>query len=150
MTNVMMMLGPYPFMLRTAPYEVATRRSEYRWEAQDRIGRKPARQFGGPGSDEITLSGLILPHFAGGHAQLDAMRLLAGMGKPLFLITGRGQVLGEWVIVGIEEEGTEFWADGAPRAISFTLTLAEYGGDRGGISALIAAVSAVQTVARLL
>lgn len=145
-----MILGPYPFMLRTAAPQTITRRSEYRWVAQDRIGRKPGRQFLGAGSDEIMLSGEILPHFMGGFAQLDAMRLLAGRGRPLPLVSGRGHVLGDWVIMGIEEEGGEFWADGAPRRISFNMTIAEYGGDRGGIGALFSAISAIQTVARLL
>ncbi len=150
MTKVMMMLGPYPFMLRTAAPQTVTRRSDYRWERQDRIGRKPAQQFLGAGSDEITLSGEILPHFAGGYGQLDAMRLLAGRGKPLLLVSGLGNVLGDWVITSVEEEGSEFYSDGAPGAISFTMTIAEYGGDHGGISVLIAAISAVQTVSRLL
>lgn len=150
MIDVMMMLGPYPFMLRTAAPEMTVRRSEYRWEQQDRIGRKPARQFIGPGSDEITLNGEILPHFAGGHAQPDAMRLLAGQGKPLLLVSGRGHVPGDWVILQIEEENSEFFSDGAPRVIRFTMTIAGYGADRGGVTALIAAFGAIQTVARLL
>lgn len=150
MTKVMMMLGPYPFMLRTAAPQTVSRASEYRWERQDRIGRKPAHQFLGAGADEITLAGEIIPHFMGGYSQLDAMRLLAGRGKPLLLVSGRGQVLGQWVITRMEEEGSDFWADGDPRVIGFTLTIAEYGGDRGGVSALIRAISAIQTVARLL
>ncbi|QRZ14176.1 phage tail protein [Paracoccus methylovorus] len=145
-----MILGPYPFMLHTAAPQAVARRSEYRWEQQDRIGRKPARQFLGAGSDEITMSGEILPHFAGGYRQLDAMRLLAGRGRPLLLVSGRGDVLGDWVITGIEDEGSEFFADGAPGVIAFTMTIAEYGGDRGGISALMSAISAIQTIARLL
>ena len=150
MARVMMMLGPYPFMLRSAAPQTVARRSDYRWQRQDRIGRKPAHQFLGAGVDEITLSGEILPHFAGGYGQIDAMRLLAGRGKPLLLVSGRGDVLGDWVITGIEEEGSEFRADGAPGVIAFTMIITEYGGDRGGISALIAAISAIQTVARLL
>ena len=145
-----MMLGPYPFMLRTAAPQTVARRSDYRWQRQDRIGRKPAHQFLGAGADEITLSGEILPHFAGGYGQIDAMRLLAGRGKPLLLVSGRGDVLGDWVITGIEEEGSEFLADGTPGVIAFTMTIAEYGGDQGGISALVAAISAIQSVARLL
>lgn len=145
-----MLLGPYPFMRHTAAPQTVARRSEYRWEQQDRIGRKPARRFLGAGSDEITLSGEILPHFAGGYGQLDAMRLLAGRGKPLLLVSGLGDVLGEWVITGVDEEGREFFADGAPGAVAFTMTMAEYGADRGGISALISAISAIQTIARQL
>lgn len=57
MTKVMMMLGPYPFMLDTAAPQTTSRRSEYRWQRQHRIGRKPANQFLGAGLDEITLTG---------------------------------------------------------------------------------------------
>ncbi|MFT4015293.1 MAG: phage tail protein [Paracoccus sp. (in: a-proteobacteria)] len=146
----MMMLGPYPFMLHTAAPQTVARRSACRWEPQDRIGRKPARQFLGAGSDEITLTGEILPHFAGGYGQLDAMRLLAGRGKPLLLVSGLGDVLGEWVITRVEEEGSEFFADGAPGAVAFTMSIAEYGADQGGTSALVSAISAIQTIARLL
>ena len=78
------------------------------------------------------------------------MRLLAGRGHPLLLVSGRGDVLGDWAITGIEEEGSEFRADGTPGVIAFTMTITEHGGDRGGIGTLIAAISAIQTVARLL
>lgn len=84
----------------------------------DRIDRKPVRQFLGAGSDEITLTGEILPHFAGGYTKLDAM----------WSLSGRGQVPAEWGITGTQEEGSEFFADGDPGAI--TMTIAEYGGDR--------------------
>lgn len=150
MTKVMMILGPYPFMLRTAAPGTIARRSEYRWAKQDRIGRKPAHQFMGGGADEITLTGEILPHFMGGFAQIDAMRALAKRGKPLLLVSGRGDVLGDWVITGIEQEDGDLWADGAPRVTNFVMKISEYGGDRGGIRALISAISAIQTVARLL
>lgn len=52
MTKVMM-LGFYPFMLDTAAYQTLKRKSEYRWEQHDRIGRKPAQQYVGPGADDI-------------------------------------------------------------------------------------------------
>lgn len=126
-----MLPGPYPFMLDTAAPQTTSRRSEYRWQRQDRIGRKPAHQFLGPGAGEITLSGEILPHFAGGYAQLDAMRLLAGRGRPLLLVSGRGDVPGDRVITEIAEENSEFFADGAPGVIGFTMTIAEYGRRQG-------------------
>lgn len=150
MTKVMMMLGPYPFMLDTAPYQSMTRRSDYRWEQQDRIGRAPAQQFMGPGAGEITVTGEILPHFKGGLGQLPAMRKLAARGRPLLLVSGRGDVLGDWTITSIEETTEDHWADGAAGVITFTVTLREYGGDGIGVSAFIAAISAVMTVARLL
>ncbi|MCL6285588.1 phage tail protein, partial [Ruegeria sp. 2012CJ41-6] len=66
MSNVMMMLGAYPFMLDTAAYQRLSRVSSYRWKQQDRIGRKPAQHYVGPGADRITLRGEILPHWKGG------------------------------------------------------------------------------------
>lgn len=75
MTKVMMMLGAYPFMLDTAAYQKLKRVSTYRWKQQDRIGRKPGQQFVGPGADQITLQGEILPHWKGGYGQLDLCAL---------------------------------------------------------------------------
>lgn len=150
MTKVMMMLGAFPFMLATAPYTNLSRSAGYRWQGVDRLGRKPAQQYLGPGAGEMTLQGEILPDFAGGLGQLDAMRAIAASGKPQLLVSGRGDVLGQWVITQIEEQGSEFRSDGSPRVMGFTVTLREYGGDRGGIGAFAAAISAISALARLL
>ncbi len=118
MTKVMMMLGSYPFMLDSAAYQQLKRSSEYRWKQLDRIGRKPAQQYMGPGADQITLSGEILPHWKGGLYQVDAMRAQAAGGRPLVLPEGHGGfVLGSWVILKIEETRSELMADGSPRVI---------------------------------
>ncbi|WP_107497939.1 phage tail protein [Thalassobius sp. I31.1] len=151
MTKVMMLLGFYPFMLDTAAYQQLKRTSTYRWKQQDRIGRKPAQQYVGPGADQITLSGEILPHWKGGYQQLDMMRLQASRGKPLILLEGYGGfVLGDWVILRIDETKSELMADGSPRVIKFSMTLKEYGGDHGGFDALQQGIAAVNTLARLL
>lgn len=150
MTDVLMMLGDFAFHLRTAPYEELKRISTYRWAAQDRIGRKPAQQFLGPGSGEVTLTGEILPHFNGGFGQLDTLRGMAGRGKPLLLIDGRGNVWGDWVVTQVEETATDFYADGAPGAQAFSITLVEYGADQGGTSKFGAALSVLSALARLI
>lgn len=150
MTKVMMILGSFPFMLATAPYTNSSRRAEYRWQAVDRLGRKPAQQFLGPGAGEITLQGEILPDFAGGLGQLDAMRAIAATGQPQRLVSGRGEVLGQWVITQIEEQGSEFRSDGSPRVMGFSVTLREYGGDRAGGGAIASVISAISALARLL
>ena len=54
----MMALGGYRFGVSTAAYRELTRAAEYRWAAQERLGRLPARQYLGPGSE---LSGVIHP-----------------------------------------------------------------------------------------
>lgn len=151
MAKVMMMLGFYPFMLDTAAYRQLKRGSEYRWQQMDRIGRKPAQQFIGPGADQITLSGEILPEWKGGRHQVDLMRAQAGRGKPLALLEGYGGfILGTWVILKVEETKSELRSDGAPRVIAFSVTLKEYGEDGGGGGALAQGLAAVSTLARLL
>lgn len=150
MTKVMMMLGAYPFMLDTAAYQQLKRVSTYRWQQLDRIGRQPAQQFLGPGADEITLTGEILPHWKGGYQQINLMRGQARRGDPLVLLEGNGGfVLGDWVILKIEETKSELQADGAPRVIAFSLTLKEYGGDNGGFGGLALGLAALTTLARL-
>jgi len=148
--KVMMMLASYPFMLDSAAYQQLKRSSEYRWKQLDRIGRKPAQQYMGPGADQITLSGEILPHWKGGFYQVDAMRAQAAGSRPLVLLEGYGGfVLGPWVILKIEETRGELMADGSPRVISFSLTLREYGEDRSGFGGLGLALAALSTLARL-
>lgn len=150
MTDVLMMLGDFAFHLRAAPYQELQRTSTYRWAAQDRIGRKPAQQYLGPGSTEITLTGEILPHFNGGFDQLDTIRTAAAKGKPLLMVDGRGNVWGDFVVTQVDETNSDLYADGAPRAQSFTITLVEYGPDLGAVSKLGQAVSVLSTLARLL
>lgn len=150
MTKVMMMLGPYPFMLETAAYQQLRRSASWRWAEQARIGRKPAQQYLGAGADEISLDGEILPHWKGGSGQVDLMRLQASLGKPLILLEGYGGiVLGRYVITRIEETKSELLADGAPRLIAFSVTLKEYGADQGGLSALSLGLAALSALARL-
>lgn len=150
MTKVMMMLGAYPFMLDTAAYQQLKRSSTYRWKQLDRIGRKPAQQYTGPGADQITLQGEILPHWKGGYAQLDLMRAQATRGEPLVLLEGHGGfVLGDWVILRIDETRSELMADGSPRVIGFSMMLKEYGDDQGGIGGLALGMAAISTLARL-
>ncbi|MGD9918610.1 MAG: phage tail protein [Paenirhodobacter sp.] len=150
MTKVMMMLGPYPFMLDTAAYQQLRRSTSYRWAEQARIGRKPAQQYVGAGSDEITLEGEILPHWKGGYSQVALMRAQGAIGKPLILLEGYGGVvLGQYVITKIDETKSELLADGAPRLINFSVTLKEYGADNGGLGALSTGLAALSALARL-
>ena len=128
-STVLMMIGPYPFSLNTAAYDGLQRSAAWRWRAQPRVGRTPARQFLGPDAETITLSGTILPEFRGGHAQMEEMRAAADQGAPLLLVDGRGYVWGEFVIAKVDERQSVFHSDGPPRKIDFTMTLETYGAD---------------------
>ena len=59
------------------------------------------------------------------------MRTEAGRGRPLLLVSGTGEVLGKWVISGVEETLSLFFADGTPRRSEFRLRLTAYGDEEG-------------------
>lgn len=129
MTEVMMALGDYRFSLDTAAYQKLQRSHSYRWSSQERLGRRPARQYMGPGEESIDLDGIIYPTFKGGLGQLEDMREQAGRGEPLTLVDGLGEVWGTYCIEEIQETRRVFLANGAPRKIEFSLKIARYGDD---------------------
>lgn len=126
---VMMALGLFRFGVNSAAYQTWTRSASYRWEKLDRAGRAPAMQFMGPDADEISLEGVIYPHFRGGLRQVELMRAAARLGQPLMLVDGLGWVWERWVITSITEKKSVFLADGAPRQIDFAMSLRAYGSD---------------------
>jgi len=129
MIETMLALGPYRFSVGTAAYQNLKHSAAYRWPMQERLGRLPARQFVGAGDETISLDGSIYPHYKGGLGQLDSLRAIAGQGLPLRLTDGRGIAWGQWCVTQIDETQTVFFADGTPRKVDFSLTLARYGED---------------------
>ncbi len=127
-----MALGDYRFSIDTAAYERLTRTFEYRWQQQDRLGRKPAMQYLGPGAASMQMEGTILPHFKGGLGQIDAMRTEADKGEKLRLVDSLGVNWGYFVIKRIEETRTRPIATGQPRRIEFRIEIADYGDDDDG------------------
>lgn len=124
--SVMMMLGPFIFALDTAAYQSLSRKVEYRWADQERIGNRPMSQFTGIGTETIEMDGIIFPHYKGGLHQVQAMRELAVLGKPLPMVDGTGKIWGEWVIETIEETLRVMMRNGAPLRIEFRLGLKYY------------------------
>lgn len=134
---VMMALGSFRFGIGRGAYQSFSRSASWRWEQIDRIGRAPALQYLGPNADEITLEGVIYPHFKGGLRQVELMRATAGTGQPMILVDGMGWIWQRWVITTVEERKSVFLADGAPRKIEFSMGLKAYGDDQlGGLAGL--------------
>ncbi|MBN2740063.1 MAG: phage tail protein [Rhodobacteraceae bacterium] len=130
LTNlVMMALGAFRFGVNAGSYQTFRRSAEWRWEKLDRAGRAPVLQYLGPDADEITLEGVIYPHFKGGLHQVELMRAQAALGAPMMLVDGLGWVWERWVITGVEERKSVFLPGGAPRKIEFTVRLRAYGAD---------------------
>lgn len=126
---MLLMLGDFEFSLGTAAYQEFRRTAEYRWAAQDRVGRGPALQWVGAGHESVDLQGVLYPDYWGGPEQLDALREAAGLGKPQMLVDGLGYVFGHWCVERIEDRSSQFYSDGSARKIEFTLTLRRYWDD---------------------
>lgn len=129
MNTVMMALGDYRFSIDSAAFDSLQKTASYRWQAQERLLRRPALQYLGLGEEAVSLSGVIYPHYRGGLDQVETMRSEAEKGEPLALVDGMGNYWGRFVISQIGETRTVFFADSAPRCINFTMELKRYGED---------------------
>jgi phage tail protein len=124
-----MAVGICRFGMFNGGHQKHSRSASYRWRALDRIGRAPAQHYGGPGVQDITLEGVIYPHFKGGLHQVNLMRATAGTGKPMMMVDGLGWEFKQRVNVRVEEKKTYLMADGAPHKIEFSMTLRSSGKD---------------------
>ena len=138
--QVMMGLGGVRFAVDPLNFSELERSFAYRWEPQNRLGRRPAQQFLGPGEETITLKGTIYPNhpaFAGGLTELNNMRARSAQGVFFNLgarIGGRGVALGRWCVKNIRDAQSYFHPNGLPSKVEFTIELVAYGED--GSSAL--------------
>lgn len=124
--------GAFTFGVSTAAYQTLQRRIEIFWITQNRLWNAPAVQYTGEGPDLIDLDGYVLPAAGPGLRQIELLRQLAKLPRlqaepePLLLVTGYGEVLGEWVILGVEESQSSIGQLGAPMEQGFSLRLQRY------------------------
>lgn len=155
--EVLLQWGDFAFSIGTVAHQEIARKSEWRWQQQDRLGRKPAQQFVGPGADTITLQGVMLPEFAGRANAMQMLRAQADQGEPQLLMDHFGNVLGLYVLKSLDATGSVLDQHGQPRKITFTAEFVEYGedagllpGESGGVlgqvGSLVNAVNAVRRV----
>ena len=143
--SVMMTLGDVAFAVRTTVYQRLRRTTTYRWPSLDRVGRWPARQFTGPGNDQVTLDGVVMPTYRGAAGAVDALRQLALTGQPQQMSAGTGEVYGLWCLEQVEEDRSGLFVDGAARRIAWVLQLVRYGDDvPGGLQNTLAADAAAE------
>lgn len=120
---MLMSLGLFVFERATVPFQNRDRRTDWRHAESERIGAHPAIQFLGPGRDEISLTGVLLPEVAGRHGELRRLRDMADQGEAWPLVDGNGLVIGNFVIAAIDERASEFMDNGVPRKADFTISL---------------------------
>lgn len=121
--GMMMTLGFYVFGLYTVPYQQLQRQTQWRHPSVSRIGKRPARQYTGPGDDTMSISGVLFPELTGGKISLAALRHMGDTGKAWPLIEGTGIYYGLFAIEDIAETDSIFFPDGAARKIEFSMKL---------------------------
>lgn len=139
----MMILGGFPFMLATVPYQQLAQKTGWKWPEQELIGTTPALQFTGKLADKITLSGMLCPELTGDKSSLEALRLLGDLGKPLPLISGVGIFLGLWVLESVDHSEDIHFVDGVPRRMDFSIEMKKYGTGYGPLTTALGGISRV-------
>ena len=138
-------LGKFQFTLANGAPQTLERSADFRWEVMDRLLREPSAQFLGPGEQTITLDGTLYPGFSGRQSTMQQLRDIAAKGQALMLTDGMGKVHGKWALRRVRENQGTFLANGAARAINFTLELTRYGEDNPGAAAAPGSVAGITT-----
>ncbi|KQQ67847.1 phage tail protein [Pseudomonas sp. Leaf127] len=120
---------PYYFNLDTAAFDELHRQTSFKWAGQERLRRSVAQQAVGLGEDKISIKGVIFPGYKGGIGQLNTLRSIGRNLQPLNLVTGYGEVLGDWCLLSVDEEQSNLLAGGIPRKQGFSLEFVSYGND---------------------
>lgn len=118
-------LGLFAFGMDTIAYQEFTRRASWRHPSAPRYGALPASQYVGPAAREITLQGVLIPEFSGSYSDIDRLHEMADLGEIYPLVTGSGDVLGEYKIIAIDDRWRELIKGGLGRAADFAIDLEE-------------------------
>lgn len=138
MATILAALGDARFEVSNVNYHELERVFNYRWQPQERLGRRTAQQFMGPGEETLSLRGTIypkMPQFAGSLGKLENMRSKAATGAAFnfaAVFGGKGRNFGRFCVRAIRDQQSYFDPDGTPRKVEFDIELVAYGGDAGG------------------
>lgn len=122
--TALMSLGFFVFMRQTVPFAETSREISYNHPTNAVVGKLPRTQFTGKASETLSISGTLIPEITGGKLSLTALELMAERGKAYPLIDGATFMVQGWfVIENISIQSSEFFGDGTPRKIDFSLSL---------------------------
>ncbi len=127
---MMMSWGFFVFGLETLPYQQLQRSASWRHPTNSRVGLRSATQYIGQGDETITLSGVLLPEITGGQLSVELARTMADRGEAWPLIARTGKLYGLFVCEGFDDNASEFFDNGAPKKIDFTMKLKRVGDDQ--------------------
>lgn len=121
---MLMALDMFAFEIGTLPYQELQRRWDWRHASSERIGARAAFQYLGPGEETIELTGALYPgEGIGSYSSIATIVEMGGTGDAYPLVSGVGQVLGAFIIRGLDMRQDLFFVDGAARRSDFRLSL---------------------------
>lgn len=116
-------IGMFVFETDSALFDELARKRSWRHARTERFGARAASQFLGPGDDEVTISGRLVPGLAGRYSSLQRISEMADTGEAYPLADGTGTIMGSFTIEGLDETHRNLIDNGRARLIDFTLTL---------------------------
>lgn len=119
----LMTLGLFVFGMDTLPYQDLRHAMEWRHGTSDRHQARPAVQFLGPGTETVTIGGVLVPEIAGSYSAFDRIVEMADTGEANPLMDGLGSVFGHFRIVRFERTHMTVMGGGIPRQVAFNLEL---------------------------
>lgn len=132
MQSMLMALGQFVFSLDTLAYQELKRSNTWRHPSNSRVGARPARQFVGVGDETFALSGWIAPGQLGDYGSMDELRAMGDSGQAFALVSGNGEVFGQFVLESLNETGTLHDRYGYPSKVTFDLQLVRVDDNAGG------------------
>ncbi len=134
MSAPLLALGPHIFQITELNFQSIKRVTAAKWPALSRFGTYPGRQFTGFGEDSVTIEGLLFPDEFNDREHYEALRATQAAKKPVALMgwaLGTGvaaEVLGQVVILEIEDTQTSISRTGQGRKIEYAISLAPFHG----------------------
>lgn len=121
--RTLMSWGLFVFGIDTLAYDEYQRRRSWRHAETERFGARPASQYVGPGDDDVTLLGSVIPEIAGSFGSLDTLAEMADTGDPQPLVDGLGDQWGVYKLVALDQSGKSIVAGGLARRVDFAIDL---------------------------
>lgn len=125
----------YFFNIDTVPFDKAIRTSQFNWKEQARLGRRPALQNIGVGTETLQLHAVVMPALSRasgkrvGRTHPDDLRAIAVSGVPVSLSNGNGDNLGTWCLTKVSETQAALFSNGIAREQTLELEFSRYGDD---------------------
>ncbi|MCA1199151.1 phage tail protein [Sphingomonas sp. R647] len=120
-------LGLFVFERETMLPDELTSRANWEHAAAERIGARPAYQFTGPGPEDVSIPGRLVPELGARDSALKTLSEMADAGEDYPLVDGAGEVLGTYRITAIDKTRRHLMDNGQARMTDFAIQLVRTG-----------------------